>query len=941
MKRIALAVVLVVLGVTAQALAVGHYEMVWFRQWGRSENGQAGGCGVSAVHVLQVWVFDEDGNRMGNVQLRDHNGVYHGWQTAPDGNRAEIELLTTDDWGVQCYDGTSSSDISPVVTVAYGPCYPYYSYDVGFVFKQDGASPGDADSTTWGVVPTRTNGSDDNPYTKSMVYSHQYWPNYFTATAWDLMPNSGSYHQQTFVATGVNRLLGAFLFPVQPGNAPTLWGVEIKYGGPDGPVIYRKNQPIDYYFAQPLAFGTDECPVIRGETYTVTLLSIEPSICNIYYYPGTNYANGDYYFEETINPPDPENPSDPATKDMYGFVWSWDTGTNYGMIICTVSDSNGDPISNATVTLSDGPTAGSGITTTYGVCVLDDLTAGTYTVSVDRPGYEPASSGGHVVQDDAVTLVEFTLSSVTQDLTNGSFEMDTYAWITYGANPPQVWGSPAAGVSANSGSQWLGMISGGAATSGGAYQRVPTLAGETYQGVFNMYGTSAGAQARIGVDLTGGTDPAGGSVDWSPWSTSTGAWSPDSDPDKQRNFAATGLLTTLFLEYSASALSVVALDNVRLFRTSGPAPTADRAFSDGWSLMSAALVDSAGESVPSVLDQLLGAGNVLEGNLFRYDTVGETYDSYSTDFADVDEARGYWMNLSIPAPEGHANPLPSDPVSIPLAVGWNLIGQPHRYGTPLSGLIFEDGQEAAWRNLVEDNKAKFRSDGNPEWAAGWLTGTETAIEWRVWIASAGSLSNQPALKIADVNLVEFRYHPGDGSWQLDSSGTVTSGGISNRVYMSMDAWHVARLYYNQSSNLWRITIDGLTDAAHQMEGTSSSATGNQYVQWGVVSSGSFTDMYTSHVYWGQAGEIDNWPANKKYDAATQAVKDPAIDPGWGTEGGGTESFTSIGAIGKSMCMRPPWQAGSRKPPWVTTADTRSSSQPAGTTRLCGRGTATG
>jgi Carboxypeptidase regulatory-like domain len=398
--------VLFVSGFVADVMAAGHYEMVWFRQWDRSENGQASGCGMSAAHVIQVWVFNESGQRMGSVHILDHNGVDRGWYTQANGERCEIPLYQQEDWGVQCTDADgSTSDVSPICTVAYGSCFPYYSYDVGFVFKQDAGSPGVADHTLCGVLPTSTNGSDDNVYTRSMVYSHQYCPSLFMAVAWDLAENSGTSHSQTFVATGVNRILGVFLFPVQPANGSTKWRATIHEGGPDGPIVCSRTTPVDYYFAQPLAFPRDLCPCVPGGIYTVTLEPIEPSTCNIYLYPGTNYAGGQYYFNGAANP----------GKDMFGFVWAWDAGVGtLGIVRGTVMNTDGEPLWNATVTLTDEATStviATAPTSSVGRYVFPSVAPATYTVNVEKSGYKPGHVVGNVARADEYTTVDVVLLS--------------------------------------------------------------------------------------------------------------------------------------------------------------------------------------------------------------------------------------------------------------------------------------------------------------------------------------------------------------------------------------------------------------------------------------------------------------------------------------------------------------------------------------------------
>jgi len=118
------------------------------------------------------------------------------------------------------------------------------------------------------------------------------------------------------------------------------------------------------------------------------------------------------------------------------------------------------------------------------------------------------------------------------------------------------------------------------------------------------------------------------------------------------------------------------------------------------------------------------------------------------------------------------------------------------------------------------------------------------------------------------------------------------------VLMAPYSWHTVRFSYNDVSLTWRLIVDGLTDDRHQIEGIVSGSSGGPYVQWGVLSSGNYAHFYTRYVYWGQNDEIDNWPANKIYDASTG--QDPAVNPGWGLEGGGSRAYEAIGTERKSI-----------------------------------------
>jgi hypothetical protein len=440
---------LVILYGGAQTAYAGHYQLLWFRQWDRSENGQAGGCGVFANHVFQVWVFDERGKRKGSVEVRDQNGNYFLGQygdplgpvtTRADGKRAEIPLFPTNPpVGVQCIDDEgSTSDISPVVTVAYGSCQPYYSYDVGFLYKEDPLTEGVADLDTYGVIPDATNGSDDNPYTKSMVYSHQYWPSYTAdpEQTWDLGSNTAAWHAQTFVADNINRILGVFLFPVQPANGPTQWKAEIREGGPTGPLVCENQFYVTMFFAQPLAFARDACMVTPGQTYSVNLIPLDPTTCNIYAYPGTNYSNGMYY---KAGVPQPD-------IDMFGFVWGWMDGyQTHGVLKGTIRNHDDAVVVGASVNMIDEATetvAHTYTTDVFGRYYAYSVLPGSYRVEASHPDYRTGMNSGNVVAADAVTEVDLVLDSIVSradfdqdhdvDLTDYGFFLSCYA----GPNAP-------------------------------------------------------------------------------------------------------------------------------------------------------------------------------------------------------------------------------------------------------------------------------------------------------------------------------------------------------------------------------------------------------------------------------------------------------------------------------------------------------------------------
>jgi hypothetical protein len=185
----------------------------------------------------------------------------------------------------------------------------------------------------------------------------------------------------------------------------------------------------------------------------------------------------------------------------------------------------------------------------------------------------------------------------------------------------------------------------------------------------------------------------------------------------------------------------------------------------------------------------------------------------------------------------------------------------------------------------------------------WLSGAETVFEWTVYVDSAGSPEDYPRIKVRDAAELLISYSAAQGAWHVGSSAPRTSGGVQIggnwAVVAPPDAWHTIRVYYNDATLEWALTVDGKMDNAHHMEGTVSGGSGGPYVQFGVISSDHAAEYYTSRIVWGQNSEIDNWPANKIYDASSG--QDPLVNPGWSGEGSGDlREFSSAGVIVKSF-----------------------------------------
>ncbi len=106
---------------------------------------------------------------------------------------------------------------------------------------------------------------------------------------------------------------------------------------------------------------------------------------------------------------------------------------------------------------------------------------------------------------------------------NPGFEVGSLPnWTTYGRVDGMQSGTWFGGVTARSGSWFVGSACNWDAKTGGLYQRVITRPGRQYQAkvwsrIFWSGSYAASAQSRVGIDPNGGTDPAAASVLWSIW----------------------------------------------------------------------------------------------------------------------------------------------------------------------------------------------------------------------------------------------------------------------------------------------------------------------------------------------------------------------------------------------------------------------------------------
>jgi hypothetical protein len=277
----------------------GHFVVAFQRQLSAWENSAGTGC--IGGHVCRVWVWDEDGNPIPNIDL------YTTWDvlmaaTDSDG-RCEIPIWD-DDYDLKCVDGHGSTSESALLMTTHRPeCWGHYSFEVGFLYKTAESNPGEFDLEMNGSWNERAPAAQDNdaPYTKSLAYSGvdstDYWSDQSFYGNWQ---NPPSYFGQTFIATG-NRVVSARAQGVIGGNDLLDWQLQIvTFPGliPVGPVT---SVPVRWPFGWEAFWGVNDCPVVVGQTYMLQVWRNNGGM-NIYHVTQDVYPHGQYYEGTTAFP---------------------------------------------------------------------------------------------------------------------------------------------------------------------------------------------------------------------------------------------------------------------------------------------------------------------------------------------------------------------------------------------------------------------------------------------------------------------------------------------------------------------------------------------------------------------------------------------------------------------------------------------------------------
>ncbi|MDH4239353.1 MAG: hypothetical protein OEW48_07300 [Phycisphaerae bacterium] len=277
----------------------GHFVVAFQRQLSAWENSAGTDC--IGGHVCRVWVWDEDGNPIPNIDL------YTTWDvlmaaTDSDG-RCEIPIWDND-YDLKCVDGQgATSDSTRLMTTHRPECWGHYSFEVGFLYKTDESNPGEFDLDMNGSWNERAPAIQDNdaPYTKSLAYSGvdctDYWSDQSFYGNWQ---NPPSYFGQTFVATG-NRVVSARVQGIIGGNDLLDWQLRIVTFPGLQPVGTTTSVPYRWPFGWEAFWGVNDCPVVAGQTYMLQAWRNNGGM-NIYHVTQDVYPHGQYYEGTTAYP---------------------------------------------------------------------------------------------------------------------------------------------------------------------------------------------------------------------------------------------------------------------------------------------------------------------------------------------------------------------------------------------------------------------------------------------------------------------------------------------------------------------------------------------------------------------------------------------------------------------------------------------------------------
>jgi hypothetical protein len=447
---------------TPPSNAAGQYTLAFWREIGGYEN-HAAPAGGGGIYAAFVHVWDENGQPLAGKQIYTSWGVLLG-TTDPNGF-VEIELRRPNGYDFQVRDGAQLTDTTPVLSVERPPNWGHYSFEIGFLFKQDSTHPGVFDTSYFGTL--NASGSDlclnlSAPCTRSLAYYSTAPDNYCSDQS--VLGNWTASHGQTFVATG-NRVIALKAFMAAGFNVHFYWTVQILEGGPNGTPIGPPRSTrvlVDgEYFPILVTWGVNDVQVVPGRTYYFRVTRTEG--VNVYRVNRDNYPDGNY-FENDVSVPGAELMGLVVCAD---YIDAGPVGTLTGF----VHDTDNNPLPGALVKLTD---LGLYSTTVEdGSYAVPYIPAGIYDVIASKAGYVAEVNSAVAIEDGLETISSFTLALQTNTpsgaiVTNGSSLLQPFEALPgWSSSFDASWGSAAT----------FGIVPGG--QSGNALEGVRTGPGSS------------------------------------------------------------------------------------------------------------------------------------------------------------------------------------------------------------------------------------------------------------------------------------------------------------------------------------------------------------------------------------------------------------------------------------------------------------------------------
>lgn len=514
--------------------AGGHWALAFWRSLNKEEN--------ASNLFVRIWTFDENGNPVGNTPITTPNGTLLA--TTESSGRADFPMSVSSEYQCKVGQVGTTSDVSPYMSNGRYPEWGHYSYELGFMYKSDLNNGGTFDTgMVGGEVPRKGGTSGNAPCTRSMAYYS------FNPAVWDsdvgcrVLPGGGwGEHGQTFVPNG-NRVACVQFHPTVGGvNVLMSFTVEIRQGGPTGPVIASRTSSPHYnqdWWVVP--FGTSACPVTPGQTYFARVYTsggFNAYYMNTDFYPN-GLANGQAYWRAN-------------SGSTWGFAENPDLK---GFIVCCnyeetapvfVSGINANPDTGSAIVTwnTDVPATSQveyGLTSAYGKSVSSPALVTSHSVTI--PGLRgdtqyhfriTSTAPGH--REGCSSDLTFITDSANPNLLqNGGFEAGVITqWSVFGQfsnpsakSPLGVWCTgkcPAEGIY-----DLVSIISYGK-LNGGAFQRVSGLVpGATYTARMTYYtwqrgGADSDVACQLGIDPYGGINPDAVSIVKTPELSSQDTW---------------------------------------------------------------------------------------------------------------------------------------------------------------------------------------------------------------------------------------------------------------------------------------------------------------------------------------------------------------------------------------------------------------------------------